>query len=382
MAQFTIPGGNNKGTPLEAADERDINFWLKRKAQRLNDEPDGRFVQEDQAWVEAAEAELLRREQGGTVAQSKPAQAPTQQRTQGPAAGPSSLAKVPKDSLSSVMSDPRAITEKLREYGECFHLVTPSTNVDAIPEGCGISVSYVAVDTSQQAKETYTIGSGEKARVGLGIDALKRIAGAAGVNWDPVRCGRLDDGSDPHYCHYRAVGTVRNFDGSLRTLTGEVEIDMREGSPQIEEIRAKSAASAKKYNKPDDGGVSQIRELRKFILRHAESKAKNRAIADMGVRRSYARGELDKPFAVARIIWTGKTEDPELKREFARMQAQSMIGGTAALYGGTQPAPTQVHQPPLPAFQGHAPPPLSARSLDTDGESQGSDPHASDDDMY
>lgn len=360
MAQFTIPGGASKGLPLNAAEERDIRYWVERKGKELKDDPNGRHAQRDGAWIEAAQAELARRANGGAVAQPPPraegAQAPT------PAAA---LAKVPRDSLSTVMSDPQAITDKLREYGETFHLVTPSTSVDSIPEGCGISVSFVAVDTSPRAKETYTIGSGDNARVGLGIDALKRIAAAAGVNWDTQRSGRLDDGSDPHYVHYRAVGYVRNFDGSLRTISGEVEIDAREGSPQIAEIREK----ARKNNRDPE---SQILELRKFILRHAESKAKNRAIADMGVRRSYSREELAKPFAVARIIWTGKTSDPELRREFARMQAQTMIGGTAALYGGVQP--TYAPQPEPKALHGHAPPPLAqprveeAESLDSEGE--------------
>src|SRR5690606_27908444 len=178
-------------------------------------------------------------------------------------------------------------------------------------------------------KEVYDVGG----RLGLAGDTLNRIAAAAGLTWDPHASGRLDDGSDPHYCHYRAVGHVRHFDGSIRTVTGEVEIDAREGSPQIEEIRSKAAARARKDNRKNDGGEAQIRELRKFLLRHAESKAKNRAIACMGVKRSYAPAELQKPFAVARLMWTGQTDDPELRREFARMHAERMLDGTAALYG-------------------------------------------------
>src|SRR5690606_41429138 len=55
----------------------------------------------------------------------------------------------------------------------------------------------------------------------------------------------------------------------------------------------------------------------------------------MGVKRSYAPAELQNPFAVARLTWTGQTDDPELRREFARMHAERMLDGTAALYGAS-----------------------------------------------
>lgn len=150
---------------------------------------------------------------------------------------------------------------------------------------------------------------------------------------------------------------MRSFDGSLRTVTGEVEIDARDGSPQIDEIMSKAQKainSRTKQPEPRDPRP-QIMELRKFLLRHAESKAKNRAIADMGLKRSYAPAELEKPFAVARIVWTGETDDPELKREFARMHAERMMDGAAALYGRQRPAlPQRRHT--IPQFQGHPPP--------------------------
>lgn len=321
----------------------------------------------------AVDAELARRANGGKPApRTEPAAPPK------PAAPKENLTM----SLEKAVHDPAAVTARLEELGRQFHIVAPATRVDALPPGCGIAISYVLVDTSKDAKEVYDVGG----RLGLSGDTLARIGAAAGVDWDPRQCGRLDDGSDPHYCHYRAVGFVRNFDGSVRTLTGEVEIDAREGSPQIEEIRTKAQKreSDPDYKGKKDGGASQILELRKFILRHAERKAKNRAIADMGVKRSYAPAELRKPFAVARLMWTGETEDPELKREFARMHAKAMIQGTAALYGSypeqLEGLARELRQLPAPAQSGHAPPPVGGAQYDdepdgpefdheTDGES-------------
>ncbi len=269
-----------------------------------------------------------------------------------------------KHSLGKAIHDPAAVTKHLQDMAASFHIVTPQTTVEALPEGFGVAVSYVSVNpdaTLGGPKEVYDVSG----RLGLSMDTLKRIAAAAGVDWDPQQCGRLDDGSDPHYVHYRAVGYVRNFDGSVRTITGEVEMDLREGSPQVEEIREKAERRAKKEKRDNDGGHSQLLEQRKFILRHAESKAKNRAIADMGVKRSYAPKELEKPFAVAKLQFTGQSADPELRRTFAIMNAERALDGQHRLYGARGPAPTR---PTLPAFHGHSPPPVGSASPDSDDD--------------
>jgi hypothetical protein len=208
-------------------------------------------------------------------------------------------------------------------------------------------------------------------KVGLSGVTISKIGNAAGADWDPDKSGRLDNGSDPHYCHYRAVGYVRNFDGSKRTIDGEVEIDAREGSPQLDEITAK----AKGGNRDPK---SQILELRKFILRHAESKAKNRAIAyGCGLKRSYNPEELKKPFAVCRLMFTGQSDDPAERKMFAEKTADAMIGGMASMYGKPppQPAPApHMSQPPpqrldttnVPQFTGHAPPPVGPALQEVD----------------
>src|SRR5690606_16446462 len=216
-------------------------------------------------------------------------------------------------------------------------------------------------DASKQGPgEVYKVGD----NVGLSGVTLAKIGAAVGVDWDPNESRRLDDGSDPHYCHFRAVCRVRSFDGSIRTVPGEVEIDAREGSPLVDEIRTKAAARAKKDGKSNDGGASQILELRKFLLRHAESKAQNRAIAKAaGIKRSYKAAELDKPFAVLRMVWTGESDDPETKRIFAAKTADAMLGGARALYGQREP----VRQ----LTEGHAPPPVG--SVDGSPEFGGDD---------
>jgi len=346
MSTLSLPAKKGETRkPLTEASEKDLTYWGKRLSDGLKENPGKQYAAQDKALVAGIKVELDRRKAGAAQAQEQRSVA---------------IQKASSTTLGKAIQDPKAVTQQLQELSQAYHIVSPATRVDTLPEGCGVALSYVVVDPNTDTngpKEVYDVGG----RLGLSGDTLKRIAAAAGLDWDPRQCGRLDDGSDPHYCHYRAVGYVRNFDGSIRTVTGEVEMDAREGSPQIEEIRSK-AANGK--NGPRDP-APQILELRKFLLRHAESKAKNRAIADMGVKRSYAPAELQKPFAVARLTWTGETSDPELKRLFAEKTADAMIGGMSALYG-KQPAALPQRASVAPSFAGHSVPPVGTTASDDD----------------
>lgn len=339
---WKIPFGRAKGETLDETDAANITWVMSSLETKLKENPDKPFADKDRAWIVAAKAELKRRDGGGA---QKPA-----------ANAPAALVRAPVQSLGANMNDPAKLTEHLTNLSATHHVVSPATTIDVLPPGCGIAVSYVLVDTNVKNSEVYEVGG----KMGLSGTTLARIAAAAGVDWDASQSGRLDNGSDPHYCHFRAVGHVRNFDGSVRTISGEVEIDAREGSPQVDEIRAKAAAKNK-------DGALQLQELRKFVLRHAESKAKNRAIAGMGVKRSYNPAELSKPFAVCRLMWTGETQDPELRRLFAEKTADMMLSGMSSMYGkpAPQPAPAPHALPSAPQrfdttnapqFRGHAPP--------------------------
>jgi hypothetical protein len=199
---------------------------------------------------------------------------------------------------------------------------------------------------------------------------VKQIAAAAGVSWIMEQTGRLDDGSDPHFCHFRAVGMVTSFDGSKRVVSGEVDMDLRDGSPQVDALKARAAA--KKRDASD-----QIREMRLFILRHAETKSKLRAICDIGLRRSYTERELSKPFVVARLMWTGQSDDPELRRMYAEKMADAQMAGVMGLYGNAAALPRRAPAPQRPQlahagqFAGHAPPPVGALTAGAEPEDDG-----------
>lgn len=256
-----------------------------------------------------------------------------------------------------------ALTQRLGQAAEQFHLVAPQTAVGSLPEGTSVAISAVIVNVEA---ETYPI-PGSPAR-GLAKVALDKIASASGVSWDPQQSRRLDDGRDPRYCHYRAVGHLRDFDGTTRTLVGEREVDVREDSPQVEaiiercirKVKAEAAREKRPISDRDadrigrEAATNQVRELRLHVLSHAETKARLRAIRTLGIRTSYSTDELRKPFVVAKLAWTGRTNDPALRREFALAQQRAMLGANAALYGQSPNAPAALPQ----HSAGYAPPPV------------------------
>lgn len=258
--------------------------------------------------------------------------------------------------FSGSQRDPLAITRMLEDAQSHCILVSPATSAGRLPEGFEVTFSTVLVDTQLDAKgysvsgDIYSVGG---PKFGLSRAVLDKLGAASGVSWDPHLSRRLDNGRDPKYVLFLAVGTYRLFDNRECVLQGTKEMDLRDGSPQVEAIKARAR----------DGGdrEKQLREMRLHILAHAETKARLRAIRAMGIKSAYTLDELKKPFVVARLMFTGRTEDRELAREFARMNAMAAIGGARALYGASVPTPAFTMMAPV------EPPPVG-QSLDPEPE--------------
>lgn len=307
-----------------------------------------------------------KQEKAGTAAAPTPA-------ATAPAPTSTAIATRNTEIVSGTFRDAKKATEALMQASKIAHLVAPSPVCATLPDGCEVAMAAVVVDA---AMETYPItGKADEPKdddtLGLGKVALDKISAAIGVTWDPDRSRRLDDGSDPYYCHYQAVGRVRNFDGSWRTIKGEKEVDMRPGSPQVEAIqqreeKKKADFEAKKWTYKGDLGKSQVREMRLHILGHAETKARLRAIRSLGIRTSYKRAELAKPFVCARTTFTGQSDDPTAQQYYRRRIADSFLDASSSMYGeSSTPAP---QQPVLPAPSGHRPPAVgTVHDPDDDG---------------
>lgn len=264
----------------------------------------------------------------------------------------------PFSRIAGSYTKPAAITEMLNWVQDNAHLISPGFACARLPEGCSLAVSVVYLDPKADAHD---VGMG---KVGLLKHALTKIAAAAGIRFDPVASGRIDDGSEPYYVHWRAVGAWRHLDGSILPIVGDKEMDLREESAQVERIYKQSKDPEK-----------QIREMRAFIMGHAQSKAELRAIRKALGIRSYTPDELQKPFVVVNLAFTGHSDDPQIRRENAAAIRASMLGGAQALFG-PPPEPQGMQLPAMPtapalpmpsaASGAHAPPPVHATRADED----------------
>lgn len=369
---MTIPFGNDrtKGKTIAQVAEADIKEIVRLGGYLKSQiaDPNNRYVERNKKMLDECKQVLA---SAGLDPEDLPEPAQrgqrqgSQQTRQVASARSSAMAKAPAQQSEIVVGSfgtPARINEMLTKAQETSHLVSPATVCTVLPDGFDVVLSIIRVDpntTKDGPKEVADVGG----NLALSGSTLKRIAVAAGVSWDPIRSGRLDNGKDPLYCHYRAVGWARNFDNSPRCLMDEVEIDLREGSKQIDAMRERTSGNID----------SQIRDMRLFILRHAITKAKLRAITDLGVKRSYTPKELQRDFQVARLMWTGRSDNPEVQRIFATKTAEAALSSMHTMFGAP---PARESPSPLPALpvrvntfaapQGHDPPPVGASRNDED----------------
>lgn len=237
--------------------------------------------------------------------------------------------------------------DKLRDkYNVCFPIMKP----DIIPQLHAVAVRQIAID-ARVDREGKPIGADiyrDKGQYRLTKIALDKIAAAGGISWHPAYTGRVDDESQPHYCRYRACAVVMGLDGKERMETDHKGLDLRDGASHGMQPK-------------------ELEQARKHIEAHTESRAKNRVVRRFAfIKGGYSIEELQRPFIIAALVFTGETSDPELKREVVRVMVQRATGATSALYG---PAPT----PQLIDDAGRrtAPPPVGAGADDGDDAPSG-----------
>jgi hypothetical protein len=212
--------------------------------------------------------------------------------------------------IAGSFSDADEASKRLRSAAEHCHLIGGMT-VCPMPEGYEIQIIVVPINKDR----TYPIKGNEGAR-GIGKGTLMTLATAAGVEWTVSR--RMDDGRDPRYCHWHVEGRYPLIDGTYRSIEGDRDVDLRDGSDQM-------AGKSEK----------EIAGLRQNTIRNAITKAKLRAIREgFGVDQGMLIPELDKPFVFAKAVFTGRSSDPRVRRMFAAVIAQKQIMAAQALYGG------------------------------------------------
>lgn len=204
------------------------------------------------------------------------------------------------------------------------HLVGGASVMPSIV-GHEIMISVVPIDRGDVypanpsartvAKGGEPSASDDPPKWGVGGATIQQLGTAACINWTDVE--RVDDGRDPFFVHYRVRGRYTMVDGVDRIIEGERDSDFRDGSAQL----------AKKSE-------AQIQQLRESILRSTITKAKLRAIRGaLGLRHGLSTEDLDKPFVIARLVFTGQSDDPMTRRLFAAAIVAKQLAASNALYG-------------------------------------------------
>lgn len=232
------------------------------------------------------------------------------------------------------------------------HLISPATAPPNIPVGFEFAFSRVLISGDTSKGDVYKTEGGKLA---IHKSGLERLAKAAGVVWDMKQCGRTDDMKEPNFAAYRVVGHFRDLDGTIMPVFGEKQMDLRDGSE-----RAKSMT-------PGD-----LKQQRKFIAEHAETKAKLRAIRSLGIKSGYTEKDFEFPFVVVKLAFNGRTsiqDDPDrsIQKAYSLMIAQDTIGVKNLLYG-TEPGPELKDVTPTPELKETTPSALMAGNVETEPE--------------
>lgn len=233
---------------------------------------------------------------------------------------------------------PQVVNDRLDEWFKRYHVLSPAMKfLTPFAPGYAISASVVQLDPHLQdlggdkyrGTDTYyssafmerfgkaDVNDGHVQRA-ISLTGLSKISIAAGLSWTE-RSGRRDDRRIANYWEYFSEADMLTVDGQIITWGGTVEVDLRDGSPQIAGWSERRLAMA-----------------RQFGLQLAESKSKNRVIRRLGLQQVYTVDELRKPFLVLRAVWVPDMSDPVIRQ----MVADRALHGRRTLYPLSPPAPS------------------------------------------
>lgn len=252
--------------------------------------------------------------------------------------------------LNQISMDARAVSDVLARIGSEVNLVAPATSCPALPPGCGVAFSAIQLNPDPSMGDVYPVGGG---KLGPHKTSLDRIGAALGVSWDAEHSRRLDDRSHPYYCEYLVVGAYQRFDGSWAQVMDQKVMDLRDGSAQVSQI----------YRQTKEGKDPEttIEFMRANIASHCLTKARLRALRSVGLKTSYAPQEIERPFLVAKLVFTGQTDDPVLKPMYAAAVMMNMLAGSRMVFGqgggDALAASMMAGSAPAPSRQMGAPPP-------------------------
>ena len=225
------------------------------------------------------------------------------------------IVQVGKYSLSTIIENE---LWKSDELAKVANVLFPATALDALPPMHRPSLSVIRVDTDKAKKEVYPTNAGQLA---LSKATILKMLNASGAS---VKTEKLTPDSDLDNIRWTAWVWGKLPDGTQH---------MSQGSKSYSWIKCQEQMSA-----------DQAKKYREFADEQTETKAILRAArAFINLKTSYSPAELQKPFLIARSIFSPDMSDPEIRR----MYAEKMIEATQSIYGtGPTKIPPSLPMPP------------------------------------
>ena len=222
----------------------------------------------------------------------------------------------------------------LRQYQpEKYQVLARQEDLAAVAPILRAEVAIVKIDPRpvSEGGETHNIGG----QIVPARSALDKVGDAAGVSFDAKLCRTWKEG--PRLWLGRAVGRRRNPDSSWRTVSADYEwdVDVREA-----EARARLETQVRngklKAHEVEPRLAAEVIQMMKFGRARADTGARLRVIRILtGMKGAFARGELQRPFVLARFTVNTEAimEDPEMRRALI----EQTLGAAGDVYGPREP---------------------------------------------
>jgi hypothetical protein len=272
-----------------------------------------------------------------------------------------------KHSVMKPTKNPSQIIE-LVEAAESmgWNALVPKSQIASVPPGHQLVARKLEFDAD---RDFYPTGSKKMNGSWTSVfaphkSALEQIAQAAGITWHPMT-GRVDDRSDPHYAEFKAVAIVKDPQTGERSIqTATYSLDLRDGSPRVEEaLDIGIHPESKDYKKKMAKAESNLLQRRKHITRLADTGAKLAVIrSSYPIRNDYTGREVRLPFLIVSLVYMPDDAQGRQMQQMMAAQASNMLFGGFGMGDGQ--GASLSGPPQLPS----SPPP---RALESDADDAG-----------
>ncbi len=289
------------------------------------------------------------------------------------------------------------IDASLEQFRKTCILISPSASCSGLQPGFGVAFQALKFDVLRDSYPVDGSGGGAgddpaladvregarnmdpRAKRSLYASALNRIAGEAGIQWDPNGSMRVDSGDDPHFVMWRATAGWTAFDGEPLIRSYVYRLDLRDGSDQVKELEASvkpygwSNGQRRNRSESEIQGIrdKMLRRMRAKITERAETGAKCRVIRAMCGIGSFTVEDLNKIVVIAKRVYHGKDPNPIIAAENTRAIRDRYFGGIRAMFGLGAPEGGPGIARALPAPPPRLPAPSPAVAVEAHGRTIG-----------